>query len=97
MAGDLALIPLLLGLGMDELSVGASLVPRVKRAVQSLDLAECQKLVTEIWSSTRRLRFWRAALRWRRRVTGSCWADATVHVDLDRAAATSHRRSESDE
>jgi phosphotransferase system enzyme I (PtsI) len=45
MAGDLALTPLLLGLGMDELSVGASLVPRVKRAVQSLTLTECQKLV----------------------------------------------------
>ena len=48
MAGDLALTPLLLGLGMDELSVGASLVPRVKRAVQSLSQTECQKLVDEI-------------------------------------------------
>jgi phosphotransferase system enzyme I (PtsI) len=48
MAGDLALTPLLLGLGMDELSVGASLVPRVKRAVQSLTASECQKLVSEV-------------------------------------------------
>ena len=48
MAGDLALTPLLLGLGMDELSVGASLVPRVKRAVQSLTHGECQKLVDEV-------------------------------------------------
>ena len=48
MAGDIALTPLLLGLGMDELSVGASLVPRVKRAVQSLTHAECQKLVEQI-------------------------------------------------
>src|SRR6478609_8939427 len=48
MAGDLALIPLLLGLGMDELSVGASIVPRVKRAVQSLTLSECQKLTADI-------------------------------------------------
>ncbi|HKP03207.1 MAG TPA: phosphoenolpyruvate--protein phosphotransferase [Chthoniobacterales bacterium] len=48
MAGDLALIPLLLGLGMDELSVGASLVPRVKRAVQSLTYAECQKLAEQV-------------------------------------------------
>ena len=47
MAGDVALIPLLLGLGMDELSVGATLVPRVKRAVQSLDLPTCQRLVDE--------------------------------------------------
>src|SRR5438477_3026685 len=48
MAGDLALVPLLLGLGMDELSVSASLVPRVKRAVQSLTYADCQKLVAEL-------------------------------------------------
>ena len=47
MAGDIALIPLLLGLGMDELSVGATLVPRVKRAVQSLAIDECSKLVDE--------------------------------------------------
>ncbi|HEX8679846.1 MAG TPA: phosphoenolpyruvate--protein phosphotransferase, partial [Chthoniobacterales bacterium] len=36
MAGDLTMVPLLLGLGMDELSVSASLVPRVKKAVQTL-------------------------------------------------------------
>ena len=47
MAGDIALIPLLLGLGMDELSVSASLVPRVKRAVQSLEIEECRLLVDE--------------------------------------------------
>ncbi len=45
MAGDVALIPLLLGLGMDELSAGPSLVPRVKRAVQSLAIPECRELV----------------------------------------------------
>ena len=45
MAGDVALIPLLLGLGMDELSASATLVPRVKRAVQSLAIPECQELV----------------------------------------------------
>ena len=47
MAGDIALAPLLLGLGMDELSVGAMLVPRVKRAVQSLDLPVCRQLVED--------------------------------------------------
>ena len=47
MAGDIALIPLLIGLGMDELSVGATLVPRVKRAVQSLEVPECANLVNE--------------------------------------------------
>ena len=47
MAGDVALVPLLLGLGMDELSAGATLVPRVKRAVQSLTIPECRELVGE--------------------------------------------------
>ena len=47
MAGDIALIPLLLGLGMDELSTAAILVPRVKRAVQSLTIPECRALVEE--------------------------------------------------
>ncbi|HZR04450.1 MAG TPA: phosphoenolpyruvate--protein phosphotransferase [Candidatus Udaeobacter sp.] len=47
MAGDVALVPLLLGLGVDELSAGATRVPRVKRAVQSLAIPECQELVEE--------------------------------------------------
>jgi phosphotransferase system enzyme I (PtsI) len=47
MAGDIALTPLLLGLGIDELSTAAILVPRVKRAVQSLDIPECRQLVEE--------------------------------------------------
>jgi phosphotransferase system enzyme I (PtsI) len=45
MAGDIALTPLLLGLGIDELSTASILVPRVKRAVQSLDIPECRQLV----------------------------------------------------
>jgi phosphotransferase system enzyme I (PtsI) len=48
MAGDITLTPLLLGLGVDELSAGAALVPRVKRAVQALDLKACQQLIEEI-------------------------------------------------
>ena len=48
MAGDIALTPLLLGLGVDELSTGAALVPRVKRAVQALDIAACLQLIEEI-------------------------------------------------
>lgn len=48
MAGDIVLTPLLLGLGLDELSAGAALVPRVKRAVQSLDIAVCLQLIEEI-------------------------------------------------
>src|SRR5213595_3877560 len=48
MARDVALIPILIGLGMDELSVGATSVPRVKMAVQSLAVPECKELVDEI-------------------------------------------------
>ena len=47
MAGDIALVPLLLGLGVDELSASAVLVPRVKRAVQSLTTTECKQLIDE--------------------------------------------------
>jgi phosphotransferase system enzyme I (PtsI) len=48
MAGEILFTPLLLGLGMDELSAGITLVPRVKNAVQRLSVAECQKLVEEV-------------------------------------------------
>jgi len=48
MAGEVVLTPLLLGLGVDELSTGAALVPRVKGAVQRLSLADCENLVEEI-------------------------------------------------
>ncbi len=48
MAGEIALTPLLVGLGVDELSTGAALVPRVKRAVQSLDISVCLQLVDEV-------------------------------------------------
>ncbi len=47
MAGDIVLTPLLLGLAMDELSASSSLVPRVKLAVQSLNVSECETLVQE--------------------------------------------------
>jgi phosphotransferase system enzyme I (PtsI) len=33
---------------VDELSTGAALVPRVKRAVQSLDIAACLKLIEDV-------------------------------------------------
>ncbi len=48
MAGEVALTPLLLGLGVDELSTGTALVPRVKRAVQSLQSNECRALASAV-------------------------------------------------
>lgn len=46
-AGDILLTPLLVGIGLDELSAGTAQVPRVKKAVQSLDASVCRKLVEE--------------------------------------------------
>ena len=45
MAGDVLLTPLLIGLGVDELSATSAVVPRVKKAVQSLDASQCEELV----------------------------------------------------
>ncbi len=44
MASEIHLTPLLLGLGMDEFSVGSPAVPRVKKALQSLDSRDCKEL-----------------------------------------------------
>jgi phosphotransferase system enzyme I (PtsI) len=48
MAGEISLTPLLIGLGIDELSASATLVPRVKKAVQTLDTKECAQLIEDI-------------------------------------------------
>jgi phosphoenolpyruvate-protein phosphotransferase (PTS system enzyme I) len=47
-AGDIELTPLLIGLGVDELSVSPALVPRVKSAIRALSRDECRKLVKEV-------------------------------------------------
>ena len=51
MAGDIVLTPLLLGLGIDELSTSPTLVSRVKKAVQSVSLTDCQALVEQAMRS----------------------------------------------
>ena len=48
MAGEVLFTPLLLGLGMDELSAGPTLVPRVKSAVQRLTMSECKGLLDNV-------------------------------------------------
>ena len=45
MAGDVILTPMLLGLGVDELSAGVVSIPRIKRAIQSLNFEEARALV----------------------------------------------------
>ncbi len=49
-AGDIELVPLLVGMGVDELSVGAALVPRIKRVIRSLSYAEAKELAREALS-----------------------------------------------
>ena len=51
MASDILMVPLLLGLGIDEFSAAALLVPRIKRAVQTLDMSVCRELATRALAS----------------------------------------------
>jgi phosphotransferase system enzyme I (PtsI) len=51
MASDIQLTPLLIGLGVEELSATSVMVPRVKKAVQSLDAEACAKLAAEALES----------------------------------------------
>jgi multiphosphoryl transfer protein len=44
MASEPAAVPLLVGLGVSELSVSIPMVPEIKALVRSLDLANCRKL-----------------------------------------------------
>ncbi len=52
MASEIHLTPLLIGLGMDELSVVTSAVPRVKKAVQSLDAKACGEMACQASAMT---------------------------------------------
>jgi phosphoenolpyruvate-protein phosphotransferase (PTS system enzyme I) len=53
MGGDIELTPLLVGLGLDELSVAYGQVPRVKQAVRSLRFSDCEALAKEALRSGR--------------------------------------------
>ncbi len=44
MAGDTVMTPLLLGLGIEKLSMAARTIPRIKKAIQSLDSKICSQL-----------------------------------------------------
>ena len=48
MAADIELTPLLVGLGLSELSVASSQVARIKHAIRKLNAEECRKLAEEI-------------------------------------------------
>jgi len=53
LAGDIEFTPLLVGLGIDELSASAALVPRVKKAIRSLDVTACREIVERALSGER--------------------------------------------
>ena len=48
MASDVVMTPVLIGLGVDEMSMGSVSVPRVKKAIQSLSFGECEALALGI-------------------------------------------------
>ncbi len=52
LASDLAATPILLGLGVTELSATAAIVPEVKARVRALDLAACQDLARQALAQT---------------------------------------------
>ena len=47
-AGDTRATALLIGLGVDELSMAASAIPGVKRRVRQLDMAQCSQVASEV-------------------------------------------------
>jgi phosphotransferase system enzyme I (PtsI) len=52
MAGDAVYAPLLLGLGIDELSMSPPLIPAVKYLIRSMNLSDAQKLAAEALKMT---------------------------------------------
>lgn len=50
MAGTPRAVPLLLGLGLDELSMSALVIPEVKNIIRSVSLRECRRLVKTVES-----------------------------------------------
>ncbi len=48
MAGEFVLVPLLIGLGVAELSVGAAAVPRIKKVIQSVSYQEVSEMAQSL-------------------------------------------------
>lgn len=47
MGGDITLVPLLVGLGASEISVGTHLLPLIRFAIRHLDYAECRQMAEQ--------------------------------------------------
>ena len=52
MAGDPAYTSVLLGLGLDEFSMSAVQIPKVKKIIRSISKAEAKKLVEQLFKCT---------------------------------------------
>lgn len=50
LASELAAVPILVGLGIDELSVAVSALPTIKAAARRVSLADCRALAAEALS-----------------------------------------------
>jgi len=48
LAGEPAAVPVLVGLGVDELSMSPPAVPRVRESIVALDYAACRKLARAV-------------------------------------------------
>ncbi len=48
MAADPVCVPILLGMGLDELSMTSVAVPRIKKLIRQADLRECQEYLREV-------------------------------------------------
>jgi phosphotransferase system enzyme I (PtsI) len=52
MAGEPLLVPLLLGMGIDELSTSAVTVPRIKKIIRTVSLVDARALANEVMNCT---------------------------------------------
>jgi phosphoenolpyruvate-protein kinase (PTS system EI component) len=48
LASEALAVPVLIGLGVDELSVSVPLIPTIKATVRELDLADCQSIARQV-------------------------------------------------
>ncbi|AUG09749.1 phosphoenolpyruvate--protein phosphotransferase [Pseudomonas sp. S09G 359] len=48
LASEVLAVPVLVGLGVDELSVSVPLIPTIKASVRELDLADCQSIARQV-------------------------------------------------
>jgi phosphocarrier protein FPr len=48
LASEALAVPVLIGMGVDELSVSVPLIPTIKATVRELDLADCQIIARQV-------------------------------------------------